>query len=303
MRELRLLAAHAPPYNRRSQVPAPVVVGGAHRRGVPAIFRGAARNQAQRCGPRYDHAVGPFRSRADAVDTAALLARFTGVRTCTTRLARSALHGPVCPERELSPCPAARDITAAEYAAAPRRADRADRRSGQCRAGGRAGAQVAELAERAVYEKRGAVAGPRRGRRRGAVARSAPARADALQRTRGGAPRRQRRLAPRGDPARATGRGGYRPPRCSADAGRRRHFRWRPRWSCRDSAPLGGALVEETALDRALAGRARGAHRATARATPGVGWASPVGSAGAWASWAATARSARLAAEQACWPR
>jgi DNA polymerase-3 subunit epsilon len=59
-------------------------------------------------------------------------------------------------------------------------------------------------------------------------------------------------------------------------------------------APLGGALVEETALiTRWLT-------------APGVrivrvaedGWASPLRSAGAWSAWAATARSARLAAEQ-----
>ena len=61
-------------------------------------------------------------------------------------------------------------------------------------------------------------------------------------------------------------------------------------------APLGGALVEETALI------------ARWLATPGVrivrvadsqGWASPLRSAGAWAGWAALARSARLAGEQA----
>jgi DNA polymerase-3 subunit epsilon len=59
-------------------------------------------------------------------------------------------------------------------------------------------------------------------------------------------------------------------------------------------APLGGALVEESALiARWLTG-------------PGVrivsvteeGWASPLRSAGAWAAWAAAARSARLAGEQ-----
>jgi DNA polymerase-3 subunit epsilon len=59
-------------------------------------------------------------------------------------------------------------------------------------------------------------------------------------------------------------------------------------------APLGGALVEETALIARWLG------------APGVrivraeqGWCSPVGSAGPWAEWAASARSARLAAEQA----
>ena len=58
-------------------------------------------------------------------------------------------------------------------------------------------------------------------------------------------------------------------------------------------APLGGALVEETALI------------ARWLAQPGVrivraepGWASPAASAGRWAAWAASARSARAAAEQ-----
>src|SRR4029453_16480744 len=58
-------------------------------------------------------------------------------------------------------------------------------------------------------------------------------------------------------------------------------------------APLGGALVEETALI------------ARWLAQPGVrivradpGWASPVAAAGRWAAWAAVARSARAAAEQ-----
>src|SRR6202034_1174538 len=72
--------------------------------------------------PRHDRVVGPFRSRADAAETAALLARFTGLRTCSARLSRSALHRPACPLREVSPCPAARDVTATQYAAAVARA-------------------------------------------------------------------------------------------------------------------------------------------------------------------------------------
>jgi DNA polymerase-3 subunit epsilon len=58
-------------------------------------------------------------------------------------------------------------------------------------------------------------------------------------------------------------------------------------------APLGGALIEETALiARWLA---RPGVRIV-RAEPG--YASAVGSAGRWAAWAASARSARAAAEQ-----
>ncbi len=75
------------------------------------------------CGrPDTTAPIGPFRSRSEAATTATLLARFTGVRTCTARLARSALHGPSCPELEVSPCPAARGVTATQYAAAVARA-------------------------------------------------------------------------------------------------------------------------------------------------------------------------------------
>ena len=114
VRELRLLAAHAPPYNRRSKFP---------QRWWWIVLTDEAfpRFSIVRI-PKGDSAVGPFRSRADAVETADLLARFTGLRTCTAKIARSAHHGPACPERELSPCPAQRDVPAADYAEAPRRA-------------------------------------------------------------------------------------------------------------------------------------------------------------------------------------
>lgn len=60
-------------------------------------------------------------------------------------------------------------------------------------------------------------------------------------------------------------------------------------------APLGGALVEETALiARWLA--APGVR--IVRVADGIGWASPLRSAGPWAGWAATACSARLAWQQ-----
>ena len=114
VRELRMLAAHAPPYNRRSRFP--------QRWWWVALTDEAFPRLAAVRAPRHDRAIGPFRSRADAAETAALLARFTGLRTCTARLARSALHGPACPELEVSPCPAARDVTATQYAAAVARA-------------------------------------------------------------------------------------------------------------------------------------------------------------------------------------
>ena len=59
------------------------------------------------------------------------------------------------------------------------------------------------------------------------------------------------------------------------------------------AAPLGGALVEETAL---LARWVAQPGVRIVRADPG--YCSPVGAAGRWSHWAASARSARLAAEQ-----
>jgi DNA polymerase III subunit epsilon len=58
-------------------------------------------------------------------------------------------------------------------------------------------------------------------------------------------------------------------------------------------APLGGALVEETAL---IVRWLTQPGVRIVRAEPG--WASPVATAGRWAAWAASARSARAAAEQ-----
>jgi DNA polymerase-3 subunit epsilon len=59
------------------------------------------------------------------------------------------------------------------------------------------------------------------------------------------------------------------------------------------SVPLGGALVEETAL---IARWLAQPGVRVVRAEPG--YASPVAAAGRWAAWAASAHSARLAAEQ-----
>ncbi len=62
-------------------------------------------------------------------------------------------------------------------------------------------------------------------------------------------------------------------------------------------APLGGALVEETALiARWLA--APGVRIVRVCSADDAGWASRLRSAGAWSAWATLARSARLAGEQ-----
>jgi DNA polymerase-3 subunit epsilon len=286
VRELRMLAAHAPPYNRRSRFP--------HRWWWVVLTDEAFPRLSVVRSPRQDRAVGPFRSRTDAADTAGLLARFTGIRTCTARLARSALHGAACPELEVSPCPAARDVTAVQYAEATRRAtdliDGLDNSALDA-----AVRQVTALAEHRHYESAArlrdrtaaAVETLWRGQRLRALA-ALPELIAAASDGNGGyhlAVIRYGQLAAAG-----TARPGV-PPMPVVDA-----IHAGAQAILRVPAPLGGALVEETALI------------ARWLAPPGVrivrvadddGWASPLRSAGRWAAWAASARSARLACEQA----
>ena len=283
VRELRLLAAHAPPYNRRSRFP--------HRWWWVALCDEAFPRLSVVRTPRGPNALGPFRSRADATDTAALLARFTGVRTCTTRLARSAMHGPACPQREVAPCPAARGATTAEYAAAPQRA--AALIEGRDNAAlAEIVAHIADLAARRRYETAArlrdraatAIDALWRGQRLRALAE--PAELVAAAPDGNGdwhiAVIRHGQLAAAGAARRGV------PPMPVIDALRAGAQKVLP-----TAAPLGGALVEETALIAKWLSR------------PGVrivrsepGYASPVASAGPWSAWAAAARSARLAAEQ-----
>jgi DNA polymerase-3 subunit epsilon len=281
VRELRLLAAYAPPYNRRSKFP--------HRWWWVTLTDEAFPRFSAVRTPKRDNAIGPFRSRADAVETAALLARFSGVRTCTKRLGRSALH--VCPERELSPCPAPQGITPTQYASAPARAVELIEGS-DGRAFGAVLAHIADLAERNRYETAARLRDQAaaaidvlwRGQRLRAlvaVTEMVAARPDGA----GGwhlAVIRHGQLAAAG-----TARRGV-PPMPVVDA-----ICVGAQAVLPTEAPLGGALVEETALI------------ARWLAQPGVrivraepGWASPAASAGRWAAWAAVARSARAAAEQ-----
>ncbi|MBW0013115.1 MAG: DEDD exonuclease domain-containing protein [Mycobacterium sp.] len=287
VRELRMLAAHAPPYNRRSRFP--------QRWWWLALTDDAFPRLSAVRAPRHDRVVGPFRSRTDAADTAVLLARFTGLRTCTARLGRSALHGPACPEAEISPCPAARGVTATQYAAAVARAaaliDGLDN-------GALAAAvhQVTALAQQRHFES---------------AARLRDRTAAAVETLWRGQRLRALVAVPElvaAKPDGPDGRAGYQlavirygqlaaagcarrgvPPMPVVDA-----ISAAAQAILRAPAPLGGALLEETALI------------ARWLATPGVrivrvaeeGWASPLKSAGAWAAWAALARSARLAGRQ-----
>lgn len=283
VRELRLLAAHAPPYNRRSKFP--------HRWWWVVLTDEAFPRFSTVRAPKHDCAVGPFRSRADAVQTAALLARFTGVRTCTARLGQSAFHGPRCPEREVSPCPAPRDTSAADYAGAPLRA-RALIDGADSQALADVLSHITDLAGRARYETAArlrdhattAIDALWRGQRLRALAcvdELVAARPDGA----GGwhlAVIRHGQLAAAGNALRGV------PPMPVVDAICAGAQAVLP-----SQAPLGGALVEETALI------------ARWLAKPGVrivraesGYASPAGSAGRFADWAASARSARVAAEQ-----
>jgi DNA polymerase-3 subunit epsilon len=286
VRELRMLRAHAPPYNRRSKFP---------QRWWWLVLSDEAfpRFSAVRT-PRQDRAVGPFRSRADAAETADLLARFTGVRTCTKRLARSALHGPACPLHEVSPCPAARDVTAAHYGpAADVAAALIDGLENSALAS--AARRIAELAGRQRYESAGrlrdhavdAVEVLWRGQRLRALA-ALPELVAAAPDGAGGwqlAVVRHGQLAAAG-----TARHGV-PPMPVIEA-----IEAGAQVILPQAAPLGGALVEETALiARWLA--APGVR--IVRTSGEQGWCSPVRSAGPWAQWAAAARSARVAAEQA----
>ncbi len=281
VRELRLLAAHAPPYNRRSRFP--------RRWWWLTLTEEAFPRFALTRAPGRRRAVGPFRSRADAARTAALLARFTGIRSCTVRLARAARHE--CARREVAPCPAAAGLTAAQYAPAVRRATALiDGTDDDALAA--AVRQVTALADRGCYESAArlrdhtavAVEALWRGQRLRALA-DLPELVAAAPDGHGGwqlAVIRSGQLAAAGCAARGV------PPlpvvaALLADA----------QVVVPEPAPLGGALVEETGL--------------VARwlAAPGVRivrtegcWASPRRSAGRWTMWAATAHSARLAAQQ-----
>ncbi|RVW04946.1 DEDD exonuclease domain-containing protein [Rhodococcus spongiicola] len=141
VRELRLLSAHAPPYNRRSKFPL---------RGwwISLTTEAFPRLSVVRA-PTAD-SLGPFRSRADAVEAALAIAEYCGLRTCTSRIGKGQRHGPKCPPREIGGCPAIADDENA-YQAAPELA-RALLRGTDDTPLRRVRARIDKLAEQELFE-------------------------------------------------------------------------------------------------------------------------------------------------------
>ncbi|MFD7847283.1 DEDD exonuclease domain-containing protein [Nocardia sp. NPDC059764] len=96
VRELRLLIAHTPPYNRRSKFP--------QRAWWLTLTDEPFPRFAVSRTPTRD-ALGPFTSRTDAQEIAATLAEQSGLRTCTTRIPRTGRHD--CQPAVVGGCPAA----------------------------------------------------------------------------------------------------------------------------------------------------------------------------------------------------
>ncbi|WP_328392177.1 DEDD exonuclease domain-containing protein [Nocardia sp. NBC_00416] len=105
VRELRLLAAHAPPYNRRSKFP---------KRAWWIALTAEAFPRLSLVRDPGGPAVGPFRARAAAADIAATVSEYCGLRTCSARLSRTALHS--CPPEAVGGCPAATPTPRGAYA-------------------------------------------------------------------------------------------------------------------------------------------------------------------------------------------
>lgn len=283
VRELRLLAAHAPPYNRRSRFP--------HRWWWVTLTDETFPRLTAVRSPRHTGAVGPFRARADALDTADLIARFTGVRTCTGRIAKLAEHGPACPEREVAPCPGRRGVSAGEYAPAPDRAaaliDGLDNTALSA-----AVRQVTELAGRGRYESaarlRDHIADTIEVLWRGQRLRTLAGVEELVAAAPDGAGGWQLTVVRHGQLAAAgCARRGV-PPMPVVDA-----LRTGAQVVLPQPAPLGGALVEETSLI------ARWLDQPGVRIVCATeGFASPRDSAGPWLQWSSTARAARYAASE-----
>lgn len=95
VRELRLISAHQPPYNRRSKQP---------RRGWWVALSQERLPRLRTIRTPEAGSLGPFRDRAAAADIAALLSERLGMRTCRTSPRSMAHHR--CPAAPVGGCPA-----------------------------------------------------------------------------------------------------------------------------------------------------------------------------------------------------
>lgn len=110
VRELRLIAAHAPPYNRRSKFPERVVWLKLTSEVYPRL------SVVRSLGPADDAYLGPFTSRRAAELAAAGLHDAVPLRQCTHRLSTRTVT-PACALAELGRCaaPCEHRISVAEY--------------------------------------------------------------------------------------------------------------------------------------------------------------------------------------------
>ncbi|HEX5596355.1 MAG TPA: DEDD exonuclease domain-containing protein [Micromonosporaceae bacterium] len=120
VRELRLIAAHAPPYNRRSKFPERMVWLKLTREAYPRL------SVVRTLGPDDDAYLGPFSSKRTAELAAAAVHDAVPLRVCTLRLSPRR-QAPACALAELGRClaPCEHRISTAEYeqrAVAPLRA-------------------------------------------------------------------------------------------------------------------------------------------------------------------------------------
>lgn len=283
VRELRLLAAHKPPYNRRSR--------NRHNYAWAVLTDEAFPRLSVVRTPR-DGAMGPFRSQAAAMAAVAAVQDALPIRPCTQRIPAQGANASPCALAELGRCaaPCAGRQTVAEYAPAVHavRDLVAGRESGLLADATRS---LSHLADQGRFELAGArrdrlvtlVRGLDKGQQLAALA-AIPELVAARPRPAGGwdlAVIRYGRLASAGIAARGV------PAQPIVDvliAGAETVLP--------GDGPLLGAPPEETAL---LARWLSAPNVRLGRtATP---WAVPAGSAGAWRGWAeraATARAARV---------
>ncbi|MCG8918625.1 DEDD exonuclease domain-containing protein [Actinokineospora sp. PR83] len=116
VRELRLISAHKPAYNRRSKNP---------RDSWWVVLTDEPFPRLSLVRTARDGALGPFRGRARAEEAMLALQQATGVRPCTVRIPAKSPNASPCALAELERCaaPCAGQQSAEEYAPALRAVD------------------------------------------------------------------------------------------------------------------------------------------------------------------------------------